>query len=94
MFGKGDRTEVDVSDSAGPETPGITSSKSKSKPDFAEGGTKQQAVEGAELAVPLIPQWRGLRCALSAVFCTVLGRAVTTTAMTSICCSKMHPAAC
>ena len=48
MFGKGDHTRVATEDSAGPQTPGRTSQKSKDNPRFAEGGTKRQAAEGAE----------------------------------------------
>jgi hypothetical protein len=51
MLGKDDRTRVAVEDSAGPQTPGRTSQKSKANPKFAEGGTKRQAAEGAEGAV-------------------------------------------
>jgi len=51
MFGKGDHTRVATEDSAGPQTPGRTSQKSKDNPRFAEGGTKRQAAEGAEGAV-------------------------------------------
>lgn len=47
MHGKGDRTQVATEDSAGPQTPGITSSKSKANPRFAEGGAKRQAAERA-----------------------------------------------
>src|SRR5215472_17579249 len=39
MFGKGDRTKVATEDSAGEQTPTITSQKAKDKQKFAEGGS-------------------------------------------------------
>jgi hypothetical protein len=52
MFGRGDRTKVDVPDSAGPQTPGRTSQRATSKPKFAEGGgnkmVPRQAAEPAQ----------------------------------------------
>jgi hypothetical protein len=38
MFGKGDRTKVATEDSAGEQTPAITSQKARDKRQFAEGG--------------------------------------------------------
>ena len=38
MFGKGDRTKTATPESAGPQTAGITSQKSKRNPKFPEGG--------------------------------------------------------
>ena len=38
MFGKGDRTKTATPESAGPQTAGMTSQKSKRNPRFNEGG--------------------------------------------------------
>src|SRR5262249_61570320 len=53
MFGEGDRTKVATEDSAGEQTPGRTSQKSRHNPKFAEGGLERgmyprQAAEPAE----------------------------------------------
>jgi hypothetical protein len=44
MFGKGDRTKVATEDSAGPQTPAITSQKARDKNKFAEGGSRHGMV--------------------------------------------------
>jgi hypothetical protein len=48
MFGKDDHTTTAPEDAAGPQTAGVTSSKSKGNPAFIKGGQKQQAVEEGE----------------------------------------------
>jgi hypothetical protein len=52
MAGKGDRTKTATVDAAGEQAPARTSQQSQDNPPFAEGGTKRQAVEEAEGAVP------------------------------------------
>jgi hypothetical protein len=48
MHGRGDRTKTATADAAGEQAPARTSQQSKDNPPFAEGGTKQQAVEEGE----------------------------------------------
>src|SRR5262245_10852397 len=61
MHGRGDRTITAPEDSAGPQTPGRTSQKSKANPRVREGGSKRQAATetpgrvAGGLAYPALP---------------------------------------
>jgi hypothetical protein len=56
MLGRGDRTKVATADSAGEQTPAITSQKAKDKRKFAEGGTMPRS---GGLASPAKPEHTG-----------------------------------